>query len=222
MLIKWADFNGAEEVSGHEAHDQWREICALIEGMPLHLKASDQAGLQGQPIFDPVGTNNFLKKGLERFGWNSNIPIPANFRFLGTDVDFGKLGVLVEVQFSNYPFLLNNILRSELFFKSQVNVAGRELNILVIITKARMFKASNSTLYYEQAVSQVDALAQHNVFDVPVRIVGLFETSAPDVAVIWTEYENPRYSRTVITRWERHCRIENGRGTNSRSSIMLI
>ena len=75
--------------------------------MNLHLKQSDQAGIQGSLIFDPVGTNEFVKTRLRRHeNWLANPPIPDQLGFLGTDVDFVVNGMLVEIQFSNRPFLL--------------------------------------------------------------------------------------------------------------------
>jgi hypothetical protein len=116
---------------------------------------------------------------------------------LGTGVDFGKRGLIVEVQFSNYPFLLNNLLRSELFFKAGLNLAEEPVQAVVVIAKDGMFPASNSTLYFQQAEKQLGALASKKVFDVPLRLVGLFENPNARIPVKWTEYDNPRYSRTV-------------------------
>jgi hypothetical protein len=140
---------------------------------------------------------------------------------MGTDVDFGKNGVLVEAHFSNYPFLLNNILRSELFFKSGLVLADGKTSFVVIITKAHMFPASNSTLYYEQGKNQLNALSEHNVFDVPIRLVGLKERVGDRIPVIWTNYSNRRYSRTVTTRAEITCNIQRGGSDRSRCSINL-
>lgn len=190
--------------------------------MPLHLKASDQAGLQGNPIFDPVGTNEYIKRELLQIQWRANIPIPDKFKFLGTDVDFLKNGLLIEAQFSNYPFLLNNTVRSELFFKARTQLGNSDVDSVGIITKAHMFPASNSTLYYEQAVKQLTELASHNVFDVPIRLIGLFEDRNQDVPVTFTEYENPRYSRTVVNRETRQCRISSGRSSRSRCALRII
>ena len=80
----------------------------------------------------------------------AGIPIPAEYDFLGTGIDFGSQGMLIEVQFSNYPFLLNNTVRSELFWQAKIPLAHKHTEVVVIITKAHMFPASNSTLYYEQ------------------------------------------------------------------------
>ena len=157
-----------------------------------------------------------------RGGWEANIPIPSEYNFLGTDIDFGKAGVIVESQFSNYPFLLNNTLRSELFFKAGTIFASQPTQLVVLITKARMFPASNSTLYYEQAVKQLTALAEYQVFDVPIRLVGLFEAENTTVPVIWTVYSSTRYSRTVQTRETRQCQIISGKSTRSRCIINLL
>jgi hypothetical protein len=190
--------------------------------MPLHIKPSDQAQIQGNPIFDPVGTNLYIKNGLNQLGWQSNIPIPTPYKFLGTDIDFGKAGIIIEIQFSNYPFLLNNTLRSELFFKAKTEFAGYSTKLLIIITKALMFPASNSTLYYEQAVNQLTALAENQVFDIPIRLVGLFEQQNAIVPVIWTEYLLKRYSRTVNIRVSRQCQILAGRSARSRCLLRLL
>jgi hypothetical protein len=190
--------------------------------MPLHIKASDQAGIQGNPIFDPVGTNEYIKAALMKLGWLANIPIPIEYSFLGTDIDFGKAGVIVESQFSNYPFLLNNTLRSELFFKAGTIFAGHPTQLVILITKALMFPASNSTLYYEQAVRQLTALAEYNVFDAPIRLVGLFEQPNSIVPVVWTAYSSARYSRIVQTRIIRQCQIISGRSLRSRCLLRLL
>lgn len=190
--------------------------------MPLHIKASDQAGIQGNPIFDPVGTNEYIKTALVQVGWHSNILIPAAYRFLGKDVDFGKAGVILEIQFSNYPFLLNNTLRSELFFKAGTQFVGQTTKLVVLIAKAQMFPASNSTLYYEQAVNQLTALIQNNVFDVPIRLVGLFEQQNAAVQAVWTVYHSTRYSRTVKTRLSRQCHITPGRLAGRRCVLNII
>src|SRR5258706_15922156 len=116
MNLQFTDFNGANELVAGTFSGQWNDIQTVLTSLPLHLKASDQRGIQGNPIFDPVGTNQYIAEQLIPHGWGVKIPIASEFNFLGTDIDFGKRGALVEVQFSNYPFLLNNVLRSELFF----------------------------------------------------------------------------------------------------------
>ncbi len=122
---------------------------------------------------------------------------------------------MVEVQFSNYPFLLNNTLRSELFFRSGTVFHEIPTRLVVVISKAGMFPSSNSTLYYEQALNQLTALSQHHVFTVPMRLVGLFAESGT-VEAIWTDYSAARYSRTVIARNQRRFTIEIGRAGKCR------
>ena len=207
ILVKITDFNAADAVIAECFSAQWSELRSVLEAMPLHMKASDQAGKQGKPIFDPVGTNEAIKAGLAPLGWH-RIPIPVEFNFLGTDIDFGKNGVIAEAQFSNYPFLLNNTIRSELLFKSKVGLHPDEpTKLVVIITKAHMFPASNSTLYYEQALHQLSSLAKYHVFDVPIRLVGLFVERTGINPGVWTGYSATRYSRTVDLRANRRFNV---------------
>ena len=215
MLIKTTDYNNAQAVISAQFPNEWNELQQVLNAMPLHLKASDQAGKQGQAIFDPVGTNEHIAQALTALGWSTKIPIPPAFSFLGTDVDFGKNGTVVEVQFSNYPFLLNNTIRSELFFRTKTVFHQAATGVAIIVAKAGMFPSSNSTLYYEQAVNQLSALAQHGVFTIPVRLVGLF-SAVGTVTATWTDYSAARYSRTVGTRSQRQFSIVNGRAGRCR------
>lgn len=218
MLLRTTDFNAADAVIQKSFARPWRDLVEVLEAMPLHLKASDQARIQGTPIFDPVGTNEHIKTQLEQRGWSAGIPIPREYSFLGTAVDFGREGLLVEVQFSNYPFLSNNTIRSELFFKAGLELGGHRTGAAVIITKAQMFPASNSTLYYEQAVRQLTALTKNRVFDVPVRLVGLFERTEQQIEVCFTDY-GARYSRAVGKRTSRICLISPGRRARNRLQL---
>lgn len=220
MQLLIADFNGADTLCQGRHHKRWLEVEGVLAGMPLHLKASDQAGKKGSPIFDPVGTNACVKTGLRRLGWAAKIPIPSDWAFLGTDVDFSRDGVLAEAQFSNYPFLLNNILRAELFVQSAIALPEKPTELLVVVTKAHMFPASNSTLYFEQARNQLAALAKHKVFDAPVRLVGLAERLGA-VRCVYTEYQNPRHSRKVVRQRRRKCEILGGANTDNRARIKL-
>ncbi len=215
MLIEWIDFNGADARIAQKYQTEWLELQKVLEAMPLHLKASDQANIQGRAIFDPVGTNQHIADELAARGWQAKIPVPTELKFLGTDVDFGKDGIVVEVQFSNYPFLLNNMLRSDLFYRAGTVFHGSPTDLVVIVTKAGMFPSSNSTLYYEQAVNQLSALAKHNAFSVPIRLVGLFE-QAGNVQANWTAYSAARYSRLIGTRDMRSFVINPGRAGRCR------
>ncbi|MBX9736177.1 MAG: hypothetical protein K2X32_04560 [Phycisphaerales bacterium] len=221
MIVRTTDFNDAGTVIAQHLAAEYAELEAVLAATPLNLKASDQAGKQGSPIFDPVGTNAAIATALVDRQWTAKHPIPAEFSFLGTDVDFVKNGLLAEVQFSNYPFLLNNLLRSELFFKAKTPLAGHSVRAVVIVAKAFMFDASNSTLYYEQALSQLSALAQNRVFNSPMRLVGLFETTNGPFVARFNEYHNPRYSRTVIRSVLRNAMARPGRSAESRVRIEL-
>lgn len=215
MQIQFTDYNNAAQVIAGPCAGQWNDLHEVITAMPLHLKASDQNRIQGRPIFDPVGTNRRLADHLVPRGWQRGIVIPPEFTFLGTDVDFGKDGVIVEAQFSNYPFLLNNVLRSELFFRAGTVFHQTATRLVIIVTKAAMFPSSNSTLYYEQAQNQLAAFAQHGVFTIPMRLVGLFENRG-SVETTWTQYTAARYSRTVVAQEQRRFVISAGRGGRCR------
>jgi hypothetical protein len=211
VLISVTDFNGAEDIFSGALQTQWDELENVLRAMPLHVKASDQAGIKGRAIFDPVGTNHYLKSALSGLGWGTNISIPYEYAFLGTDVDFFKAGLLVEAQFSTYAFLPNNMLRSELFFKAGTLFQGAAVQAIAVITKGRMFPAANSTLYYEQAVSQLSSLAKHKLFEIPLRVVGLVEKTGTPIIAKLTKYHNARYSRTVVTQLDHHCIITPGK-----------
>lgn len=188
--------------------------------MPLYVKASFQAGIQGNAVFDPVGTNEYIKAELVKLGWKANIPIPTQYRFLGKDIDFGKAGAIIEVQFSHYAFLLNNTIRSELLFNTQLPLTGIPTQLLIIIAKSQMFPAANSTLYYEQAINQLNLLAGY-VFNVPIRVVGLFELRNANVPAKWTVY-NDQTSRTILTQEERQCQIIAGRFPRSQCGLRIL
>ena len=139
MKIQYKDYNSSDQVITQHFSNEWQEIQSTIENMPLHLKASDQRGKQGTPIFNPVGTNQHIKDQLITKHWLDTIPLPTELSALGTGVDNGKNGLLLEVQFSNYPFLLNNLLRSEILFKRRFSIGGIPLRVAVIITKVTCF-----------------------------------------------------------------------------------
>jgi len=221
MDLMLADYNGADTLFHGPLAAAWSDVRATLEAVPLHLKPSDQASKVGAPIWDPVGMNSAIKDLLLQLKWAANVPVPRAYSFLGTDVDFVKDGTIVEVQFSNYPFLLNNMLRCELFHKSREQLAGTRIRAAIIVTKGHMFDASNSTLYFEQAKMQLDELIGHSVFDVPLRLVGLTSPHGAAVPVTWTEYSAARYSRTVRTRRETTAKISPGRRTTSRALVTV-
>lgn len=211
MRLKIADFNDPHAILSTSHAQEWTQVESALANMPLHLKSSDQAGRQGSLIFDVVGTNASIKSRLTRSGWQA-ASIAPEYGFLGVDVDFAKSGVVLEVQFSNYPFLLNNLLRSELFFREKVCFDGAPMSAVVIVVKAGMFPSSNSTLYYEQALNQLNGLAKYKLFSVPVRLVGLFSPIRRGVRANFTMYSAARYSRTVSQTSSIVCNIAGGRG----------
>lgn len=218
VQLQVTDFNGAGEVFRHAHSSEWGAISSALQAVTLHLKGSDQAGIIGTPIWNAVGNNATIKGELVARGWQPNIPIPSAYAYFGKAVDFLKNGVVVEVQFSNYPFLLNNLLRCELFFKAGIELAGTRIEVAVIVVKAKMFTASQSTLYYEQAANQLAALAQNDVFGVPLRLVGLFEAYGSNRPIVWTTYSAARHSRQVRTQETTTATISQGPRAASRAS----
>jgi len=216
MKFKYIDFNGADKLLGAKFANEWDTLEKVFSSMPLHLKASDQKGKVGANIFSTVGTNNFIKQKMVRKGWNSSILIPEKLDYLGTDVDFSSNGLFLEVQFSNYPFLTNNVIRSELFFKTKASFISGKFEMLIIVTKAGQFPAGNSSLYYEQAVKQITGLEENKMFSVPIRLVGLFECVGSTVPCVYGKYSAPRYSRTIIKTKKNMCQILPGKRPNSK------
>ena len=219
MKIITQDYNNADQLIEVYYSKEWCELKKILKKMPLHLKASDQAGKQGDAIFDPVGTNAYIKKYLSSLDWIANKEIPLNYRFLGTDIDFVKSAIIVEIQFSNYPFLLNNLLRSEQFFQKKIKFTDLETKLLIIVTKNHMFPSSNSTLYFEQAQNQLNSLSKIGIFKIPIRLVGLASNVTNNVPCIWTTYDDPRYSRTIETQENINVKITNGKQEKSRAII---
>ena len=222
MQVRFQDFNGVADILGGTLAPRWKELVGVLEALPLYLKASDQRGKEGSPIFDPVAANAGIKDALSTLdGWRTNLPIPDDVAFLGTDVDFFHSGFLVEAQFSNYPFFLNNVVRSALLAKSRSKMGDGYVTAVGIIAKAHMFPSSNSTLYYEQAVKQMTEFAKHGVFDVPIRVIGLFAAIGTPVVAVWSEYPG-RYSRVPARTEKIHCRLEASRNEGSISRVTII
>jgi hypothetical protein len=224
MIIQFQDYNSANEVIDNYYKKEWSVLKGTIEEMPLYLKASDQKGKQGQPVFDNKGVNRHLKALLKREAWHDTIQLGEDLDFLGTDLDFGKRGLILEVQFSNYPFLLNNIIRSEVLFKSHFQFDDIPVDILLIITKAHLFPAANSTLYYEQAIGQINFLDELEIFDIPVRLIGLFEGYGDRIPIVWSEYTDPRYSRALVKETHMTCNIQQqpDHGLKKRRAKILV
>lgn len=217
MDLLVTDFGGFENVDIGGAWDDLEEVLAAL---PLYLKHSDQAGRVGTYIFDPVGTNDAIKSALSQRGWGTNIPIPVGLEGLGTDVDYGAKGVLAEGQFSNYPFFFNNVFRTHIFHKSGIEFPTiGAVRAAVVITKARLFPASNSTLYYEQALKQMNFLMGIGAIDMPVRLAGLTVPGDVPVEAVFTRYHAPRYSRTVVERGPVRCILRLPKNSSGRCQV---
>jgi hypothetical protein len=192
------DFNGAAEYFAEDGMTEWREIAKIIDDLVPSFQASEQAGIQGSPIFDPKATNFSLSTAAKTIGWRS-VPVPSGLQSFGDDWDSGKNRTLAEWQFSNYPFLWNNVIRTEAVFQQNIPLVGLEkVEALLIVTKSGIFPSSNSSLYYEQAKAQLDVATTLNVFDVPIRLLGL--SVPPNIErfdAVWTTYAG-RTSRTIV------------------------
>ena len=193
MIYKSKKYNFSES----EIKKDVNEIYKIIKDLKVHLKGSDKRGKKNNFIFDPKGTNEEIKKELIKKNWISNLKIPDNFNPLGKGIDFFKNGIIVEVQFSNYPFLLNNVIRSELFYKNS-KILTKKIECLIIITKVRAFPSSNSTLYFEQAENQLDLLSDNNLFSIPIILLGLNSEINKKQKIIWSKYKEARYSRESV------------------------
>ncbi|MFD5276829.1 hypothetical protein ACFWIX_04630 [Pseudarthrobacter sp. NPDC058362] len=194
------DFNGAAEYFSEVGESRWAEISSVLTSLRPQLQPSDQAGIVGRPIFDPKATNAALTAKAAELGW-TNVIVPPELQPFGKDWDAGKGVVLAEWQFSNYPFLWNNIIRSEAVFHSRgiLTPLNGPVEALVIVTKTGSLPASNSTLYFEQAEAQINTVTTLGVFGIPIRLVGL--GIEPDVSVLdcdWNLYSG-RYSRVPDT-----------------------
>lgn len=199
MQYDIADFNGANIYFSGPGAAHWSEIQECLDDLVPQFQPSDQAQKKGTLIFDPKQTNAILTKEAADRGWNK-VPVPNDLNYFGHDWDAGKESILVEWQFSNYPFLWNNIIRSEAVFDSGriVPPLTRKPEALIIVTKSGSMPASNSTLYFEQAKSQIDAVTGLNVFDIPIRLAGLtVRENRTSLEIDFNTYED-RYSRSPI------------------------
>lgn len=195
MAVEFTDFNGAEQHFDGDGRDRWLELESVFSRLPIFLQPSDEKGKKGKPIFDPKATNAWLTNEAAKLAWQK-VPVPTSLTAFGLDWDGGKEGVLAEWQFSNYPFLWNNVIRSEALFRGKVAIEPvGEVKALVVVTKSGCFPASNSTLYYEQAKAQLNAVTAFGAFTVPIRLVCLsLPSGAATLEVTWTEYPG-RYAR---------------------------
>lgn len=198
------------------------EIEITLNALPLYVKKSDQAGHTNHLVFSPVATNSFLEKKLHRLGWGK-IPVPENYRAFGIDIDFGKNNLLVEAQFSNYPFFTNNVVRSNILYNANAILPPiGEIEAVIIITKAKLFEAANSTLYFEQAVEQTKLMMQHSPIQIPLRIIGLTANRGITQRARIVTFHRDRYSRTVVKEKAAKCKIGAKGEFRERESITII
>lgn len=193
-----ADFNGADAYFASNGAHEWEDLAGVLFGILPHFQASDERGKVGTPIFDPKGTNSALNAAASAAGWRV-IPVPAELTMFGNDWDAGKGDTLAEWQFSNYPFLWNNVIRTQAVVAGQVPLQGvGATQALVVVTKSGLFPASQSTLYFEQALAQLTAVFQYGAFDLPVRLVGLtIPDGVREIDAVWSEYGG-RYAREPV------------------------
>lgn len=198
MDFVMTDFNDADAYYAGEGAQEWADIEGIIRRLPLCFQGSLQAGIGGSPIFDPKATNAFLTSQALALGWRS-IPLPTDLREFGNDWDAGKGATLAEWQFSNYPFLWNDVVRAEAVYKGQIRLENlAPIKALIVVTKSGVFPSSNSSLYFEQAKAQLSGATKFKTFSIPVRLVGLtIPPETESVAITWSEYGG-RTSRTVI------------------------
>lgn len=201
MHYEVEDFAGAGEYFSYEGSREWNDLSEILDRCSVQLQPSDQAGLGRSPIFDPKATNRELTDAAAELGWNA-IPVPEELQMFGKDWDAGKGRTLAEWQFSNYPFLWNNVIRTQGVYRSEIRLKGmRGVEALVVVTKSGRFPSSNSTLYFEQARAQLSAVMGFQAFTLPIRLVGLtLQPNATEVEAIWNTYAGSRYDRVPATR----------------------
>jgi hypothetical protein len=201
VLYEVRDFNGADSYYSGRGSGEWDALAQILDELETHLQPSDQAGLVGTPIFDPKGTNAALNVAASSAGWTCPVSVPEQLTMFGKDWDSGMGGTLAEWQFSNYPFLWNNVIRTQAVVSGNVPLTGiGAVEALIVVTKSGRFPASQSTLYYEQAQAQLDAVFSLGAFDLPVRLVGLtIDPEAQEMNVLWSRYSG-RYARAPESR----------------------
>ncbi|HEV2974439.1 MAG TPA: hypothetical protein VGX69_05520 [Solirubrobacteraceae bacterium] len=199
MFAEIADFNGADQYFKGPGSAEWAAIAKIVDKLRPSFQPSRQAGIRGEPIFDPKATNFALSSAALRRGWNV-VPVPATLREFGDHWDAGKSGTLAEWQFSNYPYLWHNVIRTQAVFQQRTPLSGlAATEALIFVTKSGVFPSSESSLYYEQAKAQLAAATRLNVFDVPIRLVGLsIRPGQRRFKATWTVYP-ARTRRKIVT-----------------------
>ena len=222
--IKTHDFNGADVILAGDLAALWEELRVVLTDLRLHLSPSRERGKVGEPVFDPKATNKAVKDALGTRAWPTDHKIPKDWQFLGKGVDYFHSGLLGEAQFSNYPFFLNNIVRSSLLAMAKVKLEGEHtIRVVVVVVKAHMFPAAQSTLYFEQAEKQLAEFygkLPAGILDVPVRLVGLFSDFDVNVPAVWSTYAGPG-ARVPQTQKDVACVLSRGPRANSAITITI-
>ncbi|WUH93457.1 hypothetical protein OG900_27325 [Streptomyces sp. NBC_00433] len=199
MDFETADFSGATEYFAGPGSAYWSDLAYVIGH--LRLQPSGEDGMTGNPNFGPKATNRILTEQAALLGWEK-IPVPDSPKAaFGLDWDAGRGAVLVEWQFSNYPFLWNNIIRSQVAVHRSLLLQGMDSvpQALVVVTKSGCPPASRSTLYFEQAKAQLGMAAEALDLDIAVRLVGLtIPAGCATVDADWNTYPG-RTARKVPT-----------------------
>lgn len=205
MFTKIIDYNEAKHLIKNEFENEWLELNSILLKMPLYLKESQQKGKEKQLVFDPIGTNRYISKELTEKKWCKDIDIPKKFRALGKEIDFGKNHIILESQFSNYPFLSNNIFRSEIMFRKEPELEKiGKIKLFIILTKDHAIPSANSSLYCQQARNQVKF--SEEIFSLPIRLISLHCKINTKINAIMTDYKK-RYSRDSINDEKIKCEI---------------
>ncbi len=86
MQIRFTDYNDSNSVIATRFSAEWGEIEETLQALPVHLQPSDEATIQGTPIFDPKATNVAIKNqlGADPRNWHS-LPVPAEYQSLGSN-----------------------------------------------------------------------------------------------------------------------------------------
>jgi hypothetical protein len=216
MKFEWFDINDFDK---HADPKAVAELEKALTQLDVYVKPSGQEGRDKFLVFDPIGTNKALAALLDKKGW-VKFPIPTQFKAFGKDVDFAKNGLLAEAQFSNYPFFANNVLRSELLYRQPSPPADQRVTSVLIITKGVIFDSAQSTLYYEQAVKQLQLLGTQRIIQIPVRVIGLMGEAGVNLRAVQTLYSKSQ-SRTTAKEQPGFCRIELASRAQSRRGKLV-
>jgi len=200
-----------------------QDVEAVLNAMPLQVKLSGQEGRTERLVFDPKATNAYMKAALGGLGWTNDNPIPPELSAFGKHVDHGKAGVLVEAQFSNYPFLPNNVMRAEVFYTLRTNLPGMgRVECAIIVTKCKLFDAAQSTLHFEQAVKQLQVLHALGHVSVPMRVIGLCVRRGERVRATRSSYAQASWDRVAVNREEITVVVGDGVKDRERERIIEI